>query len=50
VEIWMPNNHRDGVEPGRYRCSGGHTVLVIFQPEEPQVVRDAAAVAGRDNS
>jgi hypothetical protein len=43
VEIWMPNNHRDGVELGRHHWPGDHAVLIIYQPEVPHVVSDAAA-------
>jgi hypothetical protein len=35
VEVWLPENGRDGRPPGRYPCPGSNTVLVIYQPEEP---------------
>lgn len=32
VEIWLPDNGRGGLPPGRYPCEGTQTVLVIYEP------------------
>jgi hypothetical protein len=35
MEVWMPENGRDGRPPGRYPAPGSNAVLIIYQPEEP---------------
>ena len=32
VEIWIPDNSRGGLPPGRYPCEGTQTVLIIYEP------------------
>jgi hypothetical protein len=34
VEVWLPENGRDGRPPGRYPCPGSNAVLVVYQAEE----------------
>jgi hypothetical protein len=37
VEVWLPENRRDGRPPGRYPSPGSSAVLVINQPENPRL-------------
>jgi hypothetical protein len=32
VEIWIPDDGRGGLPPGRYPCKGTQNVLVIYEP------------------
>jgi hypothetical protein len=32
VEIWLPDNGRGGLPPGRYPCKGRHNALIIYDP------------------
>jgi hypothetical protein len=32
VEIWLPENGRGGLPPGRGPCEGTQTVLVLYEP------------------
>ena len=32
VEIWLPDNGRGGLPPGRYPCPGSNAVLIIYEP------------------
>jgi hypothetical protein len=34
VEIWIPDNGRGGLPPGRYPCEGTQNVLIIYEPTE----------------
>jgi hypothetical protein len=43
VEIWMPENGRDGRPPGRYPCPGGNAVLVIYLAGESPALRQDEA-------
>jgi hypothetical protein len=33
VEVWLPENGRDGRPPGHYPYPGSNAVLVIYKPE-----------------
>lgn len=32
VEIWIPDDGRGGLPPGRYPCPNGNAVLIIYEP------------------
>ena len=32
VEIWIPDNHRGRLPPGRYPWEGTQTALIIYEP------------------
>jgi hypothetical protein len=34
AEIWIPDNGRDGVWPGRYLCEGTQNVLIIYETKD----------------
>jgi hypothetical protein len=34
VEIWLPDNGRGGLPPGRYPCEGTQNVLIIYDPKD----------------
>lgn len=34
VEIWIPDDSRGGLPPGRYPCERTHSVLIIYEPQD----------------
>jgi hypothetical protein len=41
VEIWLPNNGRGGLPPGRYPGAGTPTVLIIYEPTTTPPMEEA---------